>query len=308
MPTRLLLHVRPEFAVRLGIHADLMRQFDEYLKRQMALNVFAHSTTMACHCDARRFLIYYAKVPLERLTPEHIERYLESRSATLGPQALHTEFMRLRVLFRWLRDDQRLLKQNPCDRVHKPRFHPTPRPAPSKDEFKRMCRACRTVEEALIVEVLYHTGLRIRELCTLKEQQVNVADRSITVRGKGGRTYAIPFPPHVGDLLGAWLIGAPDAWVFHSSKPWGEKARARRPEWVGIILHRLGREIGLPYKLTAHLLRHGLARALKTSEMPMAVIQQIMRHQNITTTINMYGRLPSDDLRRAYDKYVTGRD
>ena len=40
----------------------------------------------------------------------------------------------------------------------------------------------------------------------------------------------------------------------------------------------------------------------------MAVIQQIMRHQNIMTTINMYGRLQSDDLRRAYDKYMSGRD
>lgn len=277
---------------------DLLQPYTDFLNLQQSLGRFASTTQSRCIRAARMFLATYPHLSPERITSEHIERFLVAQP--LSTRSMQTEFMRLRVFFRWLTDDYRLLKTNPCDRVHKPRWHAVPRPAPSEAEIVVLCRACQGLEEIVLVEVLYHTGLRVRELRNLRGADVDLARRLLRVVGKGGRPYDLPFPPRVADLLGAWLDGS--GWVFR-----GPRGARRRVEWIEGVLHRLGRAVGLPYTLTAHLLRHGLARTLKTTEMPLAAIQQVLRHQSIQTTINLYGRLQLEDVRALYDKHMAGR-
>ena len=221
----------------------------------------------------------------------------------MSRRSMQTVLMRLRAFFRWLIDDYRFLRQNPCDRVHKPRWSAPLRPAPSEGEFVALCHSSQVFEEILLLEVLYHTGLRVRELRNLQWNHIDLFRRRLHVTGKGGRPYTLPFPPHVRDLLETALTAsAGSGWVFR-----GPRGARRRVEWIEATLGHLGRAVGLPYPLTAHLLRHGLARTLKATEMPLAAIQQIMRHQSIQTTINLYGRLDLEDVQILYDKHMAGR-
>lgn len=274
--------------------------YRDYLVQQEGLNRLGSATRRDYLQAARRFLGFYAKVPLEQITPEHVEHFLIERR--IAPRSMHSELLRLRAFFRWLVDCHHLLKDNPCDRAHRPRWFPAPRPAPSEAEFVALCRVTRTLQELVMVEVLYHTGLRIGEFLQLQVGQVDLDRRLIRLTGKGRRLHEVPFTPQLADLLGYWIGAHKHGWVFSWRQDCG-----RSRGYVGSMLRRLGREIGLSYPLTAHLLRHGLARTLKTSEMPLAAIQQVLRHQKIQTTIDMYGRLQSEDVRSIYDKHMGGR-
>lgn len=274
--------------------------YRDYLVQQEGLNRLGPATRRDYLRIARRFLGFYAKVSLEQITPEHVERWLIERR--VSPRTMHSDLLRLRAFFRWLVDSHHLLKNNPCDRAHRPRWFPAPRPAPSEAEFVALCRATRTLEELVMLEVLYHTGLRIGEFLQLQVGQVDLDRRLVRLTSKGRRIHEVPFTPQVADLLRYWIGAHKHGWVFSWRQDCG-----RSPEYVGNMIRRLGREIGLTYPLTAHLLRHGLARTLKTSEMPLAAIQQVLRHQKIQTTIDMYGRLQSEDVRSIYDKHMVGR-
>lgn len=280
--------------------AVLLEAYRETLDRRFRLGAVAATTRLSLLRVARRFLGHYPNVDLAMITPEHIERYLVSLPQSA--RSLHTELMRLRSFFRWVVNDHRVLRVNPCDRVTKPKWSSDPRPAVTEQQFLSLCRVASSLEDILLLEILYHTGLRIREFLSLRERDFDCSNRRILVTGKGARRQHVFFPPHVADLITAALSGRADRPLLAS-----RGGTTRRQDWVGEQLRRLGQSSGLPYPLTSHLLRHGLAWLLKTSDMPLAVIQQVMRHRNIQTTISLYGRLMPDDIQAIYDQHLKGR-
>lgn len=54
------------------------------------------------------------------------------------------------------------------------------------EEADRLCNACKTTDEKLVVWTLLDTGLRVSELCSLPPSQVLWQQRSLRVSGKGG--------------------------------------------------------------------------------------------------------------------------
>lgn len=245
----------------IGRH-EVLDGYARYLQRLVALGHIRHRTWLCNHRIARRFLARYGTVPLDQITPEHVESYLIGLQ--ISPRAMQTELMRLRAFFRWLVDDQCLLRVNPCLKVHRPKWRPNVRECPTLQEFYALCRQCRTVEEAALIEGFYATGLRLRELQTLRGRQIDFARRRITLVGKGGHLETAYFLPVDGrySVIDLWraLVGAPDAYLFANPSP-RHRGGARSVQWILDTLRRLGEQAGLPYRLTAHLLRHGCAWA-----------------------------------------------
>lgn len=286
---------------RTAVHADLLEAYRETLDRRFRLGAVAATTRLSLLRVARKFLGHYPNVDLALITPEHIERYLVDSG--VSPRTMQTDLMRLRNFFKWCVVDQRLFKRNPCDGVTRPRWSANPRPVLTEEEFVLVCRACRTLEEVALVEVLFHTGLRVRECRRLLEGDIDCDEGWALTTGKGGRREHVFFPPHVADLIGAYLIGDPAKPLFQSPV----RPQARSMWWIEKTVKRLGKSVGLPYETTAHIFRHGLAWSIKMSDMPLAGIQKVMRHQHFQTTIDMYGRFKPVHVRDLYRKHLKGR-
>ncbi len=278
-------------------HAAALTAFWEYLERQEALGRMVRRTCLEVVRVARTFLSAHPTLTLQQITVDHIEEYLASRST--APRSLQTVLMRLRVFFRWATERQRLVVENPCLRVSRPRWRSVPRPAPTYEEFLAVCRQCRTLAEAALVEGLYYTGLRRNELRRLRVRAVDFARGRAAVLGKGGKHRTVLFPPHVADLWQA-LAGAPDHYLFR-----GASSPTRRAWGVGALgstLRQLGEAAGLPYRLTMHVLRHGFFRLLKTRGVSVEVAARLGGHSNVQLTVHIYGQLDDDDLQSAYDR------
>jgi integrase len=199
-----------------------------------------------------------------------------------------------------------LLKTNPVDGAEAPRWKPRLRPAPTLQDFEAMRRRCRTLEEAVLLEIYYWTALRYREALTLRLRHVDVENREIrVVRGKGDKDRVVVFPRRLQALLREFLAGRtdPDEWLFRSPRP-GHGSTRRGPQWVRGVLARLGREAGLPYKVTAHVLRHGWVRLAKTSGMPLEMAAKQLGHSKIEVTSRLYGQVDASDLKTAYDRFL----
>lgn len=158
------------------------------------------------------------------------------------------------------------------------------------------------------------TGLRISECLGLQWQDVNFADQMIHVR----RTWVhsrlghpktkaskAPVPMHV--LLAASMkswhqespFSRPDHWVFPSSRLKGKKPRCAtmlvkdylRPAAVkaGVLAKDDSGRFGF------HNLRHSLASYLVRTGTDPKTVQNLLRHSNVKTTLQLYAHSVSDD-------------
>jgi integrase len=161
------------------------------------------------------------------------------------------------------------------------------------------------------------TGLRCSELFALKWCDVLWDDLTLLVR-RGIVTgvvsdvktkysnAGIPLDPALAEVLLNWqrrtLFKNPEDWVFASPfvagkkpwYPWGVERRHIIPAGIRCGIGRIG----------WHTFRHTFRTLLDETGAPMKVQQELMRHADIRTTMNVYGKAMDESKRAAHGKVV----
>ena len=81
------------------------------------------------------------------------------------------------------------------------------------EECDRLVNACRTFREQLVVWVLLDTGLRVKEFCSLRRDQVQWQENALVVWGKGGpygkrgKRRMVPLIDQAHRLMHLWRAG-----------------------------------------------------------------------------------------------------
>ena len=92
-------------------------------------------------------------------------------------------------------------------------------------------------------------------------------------------------------------------WVFAS-----ERAFGKLPVWPDSlrqkILQPAAKKAGITKQVGWHTFRHTYSTLLKANGEDVKVVQELMRHANITTTMNIYTRALTPSKRRAQSKAV----
>jgi integrase len=178
--------------------------------------------------------------------------------------------------------------------------------------LKELDEPCRTMA---ILDLA--TGLRCSELFALKWCDVVWDDLVLLVRraivdgvvsdvktkySKAG----MPLDPALAEMLLHWqrkaLFKKPEDWVFASPykagkvpwRSWGVQQRQLAPAGIRCGIGRIG----------WHTFRHTFRSLLDETGAPMKVQQELMRHADIRTTMNVYGKAMDDSKREAHSKVV----
>ncbi|HXH54982.1 MAG TPA: tyrosine-type recombinase/integrase [Gammaproteobacteria bacterium] len=69
------------------------------------------------------------------------------------------------------------------------------------EEADKLCEACESLEEKLIVWTLLDTGMRISELCNLKAEQILRQKKAIRINGRKSQERVVPMSKRVQTLL-----------------------------------------------------------------------------------------------------------
>jgi integrase/recombinase XerC len=169
-----------------------------------------------------------------------------------------------------------------------------------------------------IVEVLYGSGLRVAELCSLRDLNVDLARRSITVTGKGGKERMVPLSIPAADALRVWLQRSRATMLERVSTAANSRGSVRTAGHAGedarvgmVFCNERGRPIGprdvrriLDRRSTApvhpHALRHTFATHLLDGGADLRVVQELLGHSDLGTT-QRYTHVSRDRLRSVYD-------
>jgi site-specific recombinase XerD len=216
----------------------------------------------------------------------------KTRSKDRRPLARATLSVELRVLrgfFRFLVKNKAVL-YNPAREVSLGKHARRTRHAPSREEVKRLLAvggaSPADLRDLAAVEVLYSTGLRSQEFCSLDLGDVDLAGETVTVRkGKGGKGRMVP--------IGRAAILALCGYLEHGRPKLGPAApalfvnrsgRRLKPYDVGNLVKVRSRKAGLEPRLSPHLLRHAFATHLLENGASIRHVQAMLGHAQIRST------------------------
>jgi integrase/recombinase XerC len=217
----------------------------------------------------------------------------------------------LRTFFKFLVRDGRL-KTNPAELISSPRL---PQKLPSylsEDEAAAVVEmpagdAYKDLRDRAILELLYASGLRVRELVGLNDENLDMAQQLVRVFGKGRKQRIVPFGEFAARALTAYLEER-DRQGLALSEDDGQT-----PVFVSVNARRLNARdvqrlvektrLGLPSgrRLTAHTLRHSFATHLLENGADLRAIQELLGHSSLATT-QKYTHVSLEHLRAEYDK------
>ncbi len=139
-----------------------------------------------------------------------------------------------------------------------------------------------------LLELLYSTGSRISEAVGLDIDDIDTADRSVLLHGKGGKQRLVPIGRPAVAALDAYLVrGRPDlagrgrgtAAVFLNAR--GGRL-SRQSAWQ--VLQDAAERAGITAKVSPHTLRHSFATHLLDGGADVRVVQELLGHASVTTT------------------------
>lgn len=208
----------------------------------------------------------------------------------------------LSSMFTWMTVNG-IIQKNPMENIS-PIKHPNPiKTSFTPIEVDALKGACKNKVDRAIVELLLSSGLRCEELCNLKWQDIDWTTKDIKViEGKGGKNRVTM----MDDVTKKYLLEYKKSLKFDSEYVFAVKRN-------GMIKNRTTNSVWRKLKKIAdkanvsdvnpHKFRHTFATTLYKRGLDVRMIQKLLGHSNINTTM-IYIDGDIDMLRDAYKKCI----
>ena len=156
-----------------------------------------------------------------------------------------------------------------------------------------------------IIEMLYGSGLRVSELVNLRLSDLYRQEGFMRITGKGSKQRLVPISPVADQWLDYWLedrsrldIKAQYNDIVFLNRYGRQLTRAM----IFTIIKTLARQADIHKNISPHTLRHSFATHLLQNGADLRIIQQLLGHEDITTT-EIYTHIEIQDLREAILKF-----
>lgn len=252
----------------------------------------------------------------DRLRPVHLQgwqRHLQSwrteKGLPLKPETINTRLRNVRAWLHWLGKNGavpvRLFASLEYLRTQKL----LPRSVLEHAQMRKMLSMIDTtsgqgVRDRAMLELLYTSGIRARELTGMDLAAVNLEQATAVVMGKGGKERVVPIGKTALRWLESYMKGVRPFLARYPAQPalWLSRAGQRLGyEPLRLMVHRHATKAGLPSTVTAHTFRRSCTTELVKSGGNPWHIKELLGHENLDT-LQHYARLTIVDLKKTHAK------
>lgn len=177
----------------------------------------------------------------------------------------------------------------------------------TKEQIQAIHDSCRNIRDELLIRVLYEGGLRINEALTLWIEDFDICKNSIKVRNSktpSGQGRIVFISNETMNLFQEYLI------EYHAEEfdtnfvfvnIMGKNKGLQLKDWaVRSLVNRLKAKTKINF--TPHMFRHSFASEMFESGMEPAIIQKLLGHANIQTTLQTYVQISDEVIRESWKK------
>jgi len=299
---------------------QLKRQFLEYVEIEKGralktvenynhyLTVFLEQTKAKNPNDitdstVREFRLWLNRQPLKNLGKPN---------ETLSRKTQNYYLIAIRAFLKYLARQE--IKSMPPERIELAKVPERSLDLISESELKRLLEIpkgneLKDLRDKSILELLFSTGLRVSELCSLS-RDINLSSDELSIRGKGGKVRVVFISDYAKKILKEYLAkrkDVDDALFIQISK--NGKSMGKRGKSLGLTrrsIERIIREYairaGISKKVTPHTMRHLFATDLLSNGADLRSVQALLGHANIGTT-QIYTHVTDKHLRDIHKKF-----
>ena len=207
--------------------------------------------------------------------------------------------------------ENNIITEDPTESIGSPRVGRTlPKFLPEEEVTSLLDTAYKSGtneghRDAVIMELLYATGLRVGELVSLNMQDVDLSESYIRCMGKGSKERIVHLYPKALEELRRYLKHARVALIGHRrTEPSlfvNHRGERLTRQWVWTILKTYAQKAGIQQKITPHTLRHSFATHLLQNGASLRHVQELLGHSSISTT-QVYTHLTNGYVEKEYEK------
>ena len=159
-----------------------------------------------------------------------------------------------------------------------------------------------------IIELLFSSGLRVSEICSLTLQNTNIRERILRIVGKGNKQRTVPFSLSTQKTLQTYLENSRKKILDKNEKFDGsnyvflsDKGSNLTPRGVQYILKQIELKTSVNLSLHPHKFRHSFATHLLNKGLDLRMIQELMGHESLSTT-QVYTHISNQKMQEEYQK------
>ena len=271
----------------------LSSQIDRYLDVCQYEKKLSSDTIKAYRIDLRQFLEFTHGAWADKDTLEQYIKYLNQRFA---PRSVKRKLASIRAFYHEL-ELNGTLASNPFDklriRISSPRQLPRVIPTQVVHDLFQCAYTLHkpgdreTLRDIVVLELLFSTGVRVSELCTLSKDTFALEEDGLRllIHGKGGKERAIQITtPELLQLVRIYCSEFSKEIETQGSILLNRRGRSLRPQSVRRIIDRYLKRSDVSTHITPHMFRHTFATSLLEAGMDIRYIQSLLGHSSISTT------------------------
>lgn len=274
---------------------DYITEYLEYCEYRKRLDA---KTLKAYRIDLNQYYTYSCDLH-ECLSRNTVDFFITQLHKQYKPKTVKRKIASLKAFFHYM-EYKDLIEENPFDKldVHFREAKLLPKTIPfhsiqtflsvlyeqkkqAASEYQLRC----SIRDIAVIELLFATGMRISELCSLKPSDIDLENNTVLIYGKGAKErilqlgnpevisalilYQNTFKEDI-DICGYFFVNRLKHKLSDQS--------------VRFMINRYAEIAGIEQHLTPHMFRHSFATLLLEQDVDIRYIQKMLGHSSISTT------------------------
>lgn len=274
----------------------LIKNYLEYCNTQKCLD---EKTLKAYKIDLNQFSKFTSISDVTCIMSSTLEKYISNLHQQYKPKTVKRKIASVKAFLHYL-EYKEVITVNPFNKIQirfrEPVILPKTIPLHTVETFlsaiynerqhaKTDYQRRNALRDAAVTELLFATGMRISELCTLKTTDINLYDGTILIYGKGdkerriqiGNASVIRILEEYKNDFSSEIQSCRHFFANQSGKTLSDQAVRR-------MINKYANLASIEMHITPHMFRHTFATSLLEADVDIRFIQEMLGHSSINVT------------------------
>ena len=278
---------------KLQTYAEDYLAYCQYQKR------LDTKTLKAYRIDLTQFFSKVVATDIADITPDILEKFIAGLHQEYKPKTVKRKIASLKALFHYF-EYREIIDRNPFNKIQikfrEPVILPKTIPLHTVEDFLSVIYKQRkeaktdyqkknALRDIAVIELLFATGMRISELCSLKVNDVNLYDRNILIYGKGSKERKIQIGNDdvlqiLDEYKTIFLTEMQSCNHFFAN----QSGKAVSDQSIRRMINKYTSLAAIELHITPHMFRHTFATSLLEADVDIRYIQEMLGHSSINIT------------------------
>lgn len=272
---------------------QIIQPFISYLQYEKR---YSANTIISYSADLNEFFNYlhfqFGKTALKDINHTLIRSWLaDLKDNNLTSKSINRKISSLKSFFKYCVRTE-LLASSPMGKIISPKIGKRLPVFVKGDETKLLVQALndsaetwKSLNAKMLITIFYNTGMRLSELISLKEKQIDFSRSSIKVLGKGNKERVIPISKEtIASIKEYQQLKSKEIGVAEDFLLVTEKGKKLYPKYAYLLVNQYLATVGTLDKKSPHVLRHTFATHLMNNGADLNAVKELLGHSSLAST------------------------